>query len=55
MLEHCWDHAAEPSSNVVDVHIRALRRKLGAGIVETVRGAGYRAADRPSARTSHDA
>uniref|UniRef100_UPI00356609F3 response regulator transcription factor n=1 Tax=Paraconexibacter sp. TaxID=2949640 RepID=UPI00356609F3 len=46
LLEHCWDHAAEPSSNVVDVHIRALRRKLGAGIVETVRGAGYRAADR---------
>lgn len=42
LLESCWDHAAEPGSNVVDVHVRALRRKLGADVVETVRGAGYR-------------
>lgn len=45
ILEHCWDHAYEPGSNVVDVHVAALRRKLGAGAIETVRGAGYRLAD----------
>jgi len=45
ILEHCWDHAYEPESNVVDVHVAALRRKLGAGAIETVRGAGYRLAD----------
>src|SRR3954454_10233338 len=42
VLEHCWDHAYEPESNVVDVHVRALRRKLGDRVIETVRGAGYR-------------
>ena len=47
LLEHCWDHAAEPESNVVDVHIRALRRKLGADAIETVRGSGYRLAEDP--------
>lgn len=45
ILEHCWDHAYEPGSNVVDVHVAALRRKLGSGAIETVRGAGYRLAD----------
>ena len=45
ILEHCWDHAYEPESNVVDVHVRGLRRKLGDGIIETVRGAGYRVPD----------
>jgi two-component system, OmpR family, response regulator len=45
ILEHCWDHAYEPESNVVDVHVRGLRRKLGDGVVETVRGAGYRVPD----------
>ncbi|EHN10191.1 Two-component response regulator [Patulibacter medicamentivorans] len=45
ILEHCWDHAYEPESNVVDVHVAALRRKLGAASIETVRGAGYRLAD----------
>ncbi|MBS1676735.1 MAG: response regulator transcription factor [Actinobacteria bacterium] len=45
ILEHCWDHAYEPGSNVIDVHVAALRRKLGAEAIETVRGAGYRLAD----------
>jgi len=48
LLEHCWDHAAEPGSNVVDVHVRGLRRKLGEGVVETVRGAGYRCVTDPA-------
>lgn len=34
--------AASPESNVVDVYVRYLRRKLGAGWIATVRGAGYR-------------
>lgn len=32
----------EVESNAVNVHIHHLRRKLGSGIVETVRGVGYR-------------
>ena len=47
ILEHCWDHAYEPESNVVDVHVRALRRKLGDAVIETVRGAGYRMPESP--------
>jgi two-component system OmpR family response regulator len=42
LLEHCWDELADPMSNVVDVKIRQLRRKLGPpDLVHTVRGAGY--------------
>ncbi len=46
ILEHVWDFAYDPSSNVVDQYIGALRRKLdkpfGREDVVTVRGAGYR-------------
>lgn len=35
---------AEVSSNVLEVHISNLRRKLGRGFIETVRGLGYRIA-----------
>jgi two-component system OmpR family response regulator len=42
LLEHAWDFAYENRSNVVDVYVRRLRRKLGDGAIETVRGAGYR-------------
>ncbi len=47
LLEHVWDSAYDGFSNVVDVHVASLRRKLfgGAeGLIETVRGAGYRLA-----------
>jgi DNA-binding response OmpR family regulator len=37
-----YGYAQEVESNAVNVHIHHLRRKLGAGIVETVRGLGYR-------------
>ncbi|ODU96879.1 MAG: DNA-binding response regulator [Rubrivivax sp. SCN 70-15] len=37
-----YGYAREVESNAVNVHIHHLRRKLGAGIVETVRGLGYR-------------
>jgi DNA-binding response OmpR family regulator len=43
LVEHCWDEFADPMSNVVDVKVRQLRRKLGEpAVVHTVRGAGYR-------------
>jgi two-component system OmpR family response regulator len=42
LLEHAWDFAYENKSNVVDVYVRYLRRKLGRSTIETVRGAGYR-------------
>jgi two-component system OmpR family response regulator len=43
--EHVWGAQFESSSNVVDVFVRRLRRKLGprdADAIETVRGLGYR-------------
>lgn len=44
LFEGCWDERADPSSNVVDVVIGQLRRRLDehASLVETVRGVGYR-------------
>jgi two-component system, OmpR family, response regulator len=42
LLEHAWDFAYENRSNIVDVYVRRLRRKIGPGSLETVRGAGYR-------------
>lgn len=48
MLEKIWNYHFDPGSNVVDVHIGRLRRKLEDGfaspILHTVRGAGYRLA-----------
>jgi two-component system, OmpR family, response regulator len=46
LLEHAWDFAYDNRSNVVDVYVRRLRRKVdepfGCDSLETVRGAGYR-------------
>ena len=42
ILEHVWDFAFDGDDNVVEVHVSALRRKLGSSAIETVRGAGYR-------------
>lgn len=42
LLSHVWGYDFDPGSNVVDVYIRYLRKKLGADVVETVRGMGYR-------------
>ncbi len=42
LIEHCWDEAHDPMSNVVDVHVSSLRRKLGdPQPITTVRGAGF--------------
>jgi DNA-binding response OmpR family regulator len=42
LLSHVWGYDFDPGSNVVEVYVRALRKKLGDGVVETVRGMGYR-------------
>ena len=46
LLEHAWDFAYDNRSNVVDVYVRHLRRKIDEPFerqsLETVRGAGYR-------------
>jgi DNA-binding response OmpR family regulator len=41
LLSQVWGVNFDPGTNVVDVYIRRLRRKLGDEIIETVRGAGY--------------
>jgi len=44
--EHAWDYDFDSLSNLVDVYIRRLRRKIDDdgedGLIQTVRGAGYR-------------
>lgn len=42
LLDQVWGYAFDGGSNVVEVYVRHLRRKLGAHRIETVRGAGYR-------------
>ena len=42
LLRLVWDLEFDPRSNVVDVYVAALRRKLGPQIIETIRGRGYR-------------
>lgn len=44
LIAQTWDSDAEPGSNVVEVLIGRLRRKLGISLIETVRGEGYRLA-----------
>jgi DNA-binding response OmpR family regulator len=44
LLSHVWGYDFDPGSNVVDVYVRYLRRKLGNETIETVRGMGYRLA-----------
>ncbi len=54
ILEHVWGYDFDPSSNVVEVHIQRLRRKLDptgeAQFIETVRGVGYRFRQTPERR-----
>jgi len=39
--QHLYSWGQEVDSNAVEVHVHHLRRKLGAGLVQTVRGVGY--------------
>lgn len=47
LLSHVWGYDFDPNSNVVDVYVRYLRRKLGADRFVTLRGMGYRLEDVP--------
>jgi two-component system OmpR family response regulator len=46
LLEGVWDYHFDPGTNVIDVHVSRLRRKIDDGeavpLIHTVRGAGYR-------------
>ena len=42
LLSHVWGYFFEPTTNLVNVYVGSLRKKLGADVIETVRGAGYR-------------
>lgn len=42
LLDRVWGYDYDPGSNVVDVYVGYLRKKLGGKVIETVRGAGYR-------------
>lgn len=49
IADHVWDYDFPNLTNVIDVHIRALRRKLSdpypGRLIQTVRGSGYRLSD----------
>lgn len=42
LIERVWPEETEVEAKVVDVYVSTVRRKLGEGIIETVRGTGYR-------------
>jgi DNA-binding response OmpR family regulator len=42
LLSHVWGYEFDPGSNVVDVYVGYLRKKLGSDVIRTVRGMGYR-------------
>jgi DNA-binding response OmpR family regulator len=49
LLSHVWGYDFDPGSNVVDVYVGYLRRKLGKGRITSVRGMGYRLESRQDA------
>ena len=52
IAEHVWNYEFDNATNVIDVHIRNLRRKIDdpfpTKLIQTVRGAGYRMSSRES-------
>ncbi|MEM7725395.1 MAG: response regulator transcription factor [Cyanobacteria bacterium P01_A01_bin.45] len=42
LLDRVWGYDYDPGSNIVDVYVGYLRKKLGSKLIETVRGMGYR-------------
>ena len=41
LLDHVWGYSYDPGSNIVDVYIGYLRKKVGKNTIATVRGIGY--------------
>ena len=52
IAEHVWNYDFDNATNVIDVHVRNLRRKIDAPftvkLLQTIRGAGYRISAGPS-------
>ena len=48
LLSHVWGYQHDPGSNVVDVYVGYLRRKIGRDRIATVRGMGYILTDAPA-------
>jgi DNA-binding response OmpR family regulator len=42
LLSHVWGYFFDPGTNVLSMYVATLRKKLGADVIETVRGVGYR-------------
>ncbi|MDV3348177.1 response regulator transcription factor [Leptothoe sp. ISB3NOV94-8A] len=42
LLDDVWGYTYDPGSNIVDVYVGYLRKKLGRHLIETIRGTGYR-------------
>ena len=45
LMEHIYEGDADPDSNSLEVIVGRLRKKIGADLIETVRGRGYRIVD----------
>jgi len=48
LLDRVYEHDADPDSNSLEVIVGRLRKKVGADLIETVRGRGYRLTDTPA-------
>ncbi|HEV3478484.1 MAG TPA: response regulator transcription factor [Gaiellaceae bacterium] len=42
LLSHVWGYSFDPGTNIVNVYVNSLRKKLGPHVIQTVRGIGYR-------------
>ena len=42
LIEHMYDQDFDRDSNTIEVFVARLRKKLGTGLIKTVRGRGYR-------------
>jgi DNA-binding response OmpR family regulator len=49
LLSHVWGYYFDPTTNLVNVYVNSLRKKLGADVIETIRGVGYRLPGRVAA------
>src|SRR5476651_2862777 len=50
LVEHLYDQDFDRDSNTIEVFVGRLRKKLNAGLIQTVRGLGYRLDDAPAKR-----